>query len=75
MRLPEPVYEGLPYLYVIAGTLFNGGVLYVGLNAPWAAYYLVIGICCTIVGLVVFYRRQKYRGKGPAARSQDAGTH
>jgi len=75
MRLPEPIYEGLPYLYVIFGALFNAGVLYVGPYAPWAPYYLMIGILCTVVGLAVFFRRQKYRGKNPAIESQDANIH
>ena len=36
MRLPESIYESLPYAYVIAGTLFNVGIIYMGPNAPWA---------------------------------------
>ena len=65
MRLPEPLYESLPYLYVIAGALFNVGIIYIGPNAPGARYYLAIGILCTIAGLLVFGRRQIRRDKTP----------
>ncbi len=58
MWLPERVYEALPYLYVVLGSLFNAGIIYLGLNAPGAPYYLATGTLCTLYGLAVFFRRQ-----------------
>ena len=59
--LPERIYEALPYLYVVFGSLFNAGIIYVGLDAPGAAYYLATGTLCTLYGLAVFFRRQMHR--------------
>ncbi len=60
--LPEWLYESLPYLYVLTGSLFNAGIIYVGLDVlHGAAYYLATGTLCTLVGLVVFFRRQMRR--------------
>lgn len=75
MRLPESIYESLPYAYVIAGTLFNVGIIYVGPSAPWARYYLAIGIFCTLAGLLVFARRQASRSKTPITESKEAEIH
>lgn len=75
MRLPEPIYESLPYLYVIAGTLFNVGIIYLGPNAPWARYYLAIGAFCTLCGLIVFYHRQVRRRKIPSVELKEAEVH
>ncbi len=61
MWLPERIYESLPYLYVVAGSLFNAGIIYVGLGAPGAPYYLATGTLCTLYGLTVFFRRQTHR--------------
>ena len=59
--LPEKLYESLPYLYVVTGSLFNAGIIYVGLDAPGAAYYLATGTLCSLYGLAVFFRRQVHR--------------
>jgi len=61
MWLPEWIYESLPYLYVVTGSLFNAGIIYVGLDAPGADYYLATGTLCTLYGLAVFFRRQMHR--------------
>jgi len=61
MWLPEWLYESLPYAYVVTGSLFNAGIIYVGLDAPGAAYYLATGALCTLYGLAVFFRRQTHR--------------
>jgi hypothetical protein len=61
MWLPEKLYESLPYLYVVSGSLFNAGTIYLGLDAPGASYYLATGTLCTLYGLAVFFRRQVHR--------------
>lgn len=61
MWLPDRLYESLPYLYVISGSLFNAGIIYVGLDAPGARYYLAAANLCTLYGLAVFFRRQTHR--------------
>ena len=75
MRLPGPLYESLPYAYVIAGTIFNVGIIYLGPNAPGARYYLALGIFCTIAGLVVFGRRQIRRHRQTNIDAKEVEAH
>lgn len=67
MWLPDWLYESLPYLYVVAGSIFNAGTIYLGLYAPGAPYYLATGSLCTLYGLAIFFRRQSHR-RPPAIR-------
>ena len=75
MWLPGRVYESLPYMYVVLGSLFNAGTIYLGLNAPGAAYYLATGTLCTLYGLAVFSRRQLNRRSPTISGSHDAQAH
>jgi len=61
MWLPGPLYEALPYAYVIAGVLFISGALYIGADTPDAPFYIAIGALTILGGLSVFLRRQSYR--------------
>jgi len=61
MWLPAPLYECLPYLYILGGTLFNLGTLYIGPTAPGASMYFACGLFSIVYGIVVFARRQAYR--------------
>ena len=61
MWLSERVYESLPYFYVVLGSLFNAGTIYIGLNASGTPYYLATGTLCTLYALAVFFRRQAHR--------------
>lgn len=62
MWLPAPIYESLPYIYVLGGVLFISGTLYIGLDAPGAAIYIVCGLISILCGVFVFHRRQAHRG-------------
>ena len=70
MWLPTPVYEALPYLYVLGGVLFISGTAYIGLTAPGALLYLTCGLISIAYGAFIFVKRQQYRSKtegaGPA---------
>jgi hypothetical protein len=70
MWLPTPIYEALPYLYVLGGVLFFSGTLYIGLSAPGALLYLACGAISIAYGVFIFVKRQQYRsrtsGAGPA---------
>jgi hypothetical protein len=63
MWLPAPLYESLPYLYILGGTLFNLGTLYIGVTAPGASLYIACGLISIVYGVVVFMRRQAYRAE------------
>lgn len=70
MWIPTPVYEALPYLYVLGGVLFISGTLYIGLSAPGATLYIACGLISIVYGAYIFARRHAYRSgsrrTGPA---------
>ena len=73
MWLPTPLYESLPYVYVIGGVTFICGTLYLGLQHPNAPLYIVCGLISIVSGLLVFAKRQFYRKKLPKpGRSEPA---
>ena len=61
MWLPTPIYEALPYLYVVGGVLFISGTLYIGLTAPGAALYIACGLVSIVYGAYIFAKRHQYR--------------
>lgn len=61
MWLPGPVYESLPYAYIIGGVLFVSGTMYIGINAPGASLYISSGLVSIVYGAVIFSKRQAYR--------------
>lgn len=70
MWLPTPVYEALPYLYVLGGVLFISGTLYIGVSAPGASLYIGCGLISIVYGAFIFAKRYAHRhasaGPGPA---------
>ena len=69
MWLPGPIYESLPYLYIVGGVLFVSGTLYVGVASNSAALYIACGLISIIYGTFIFKKRQDAR-----QRSNRAGT-
>ena len=61
MWLPTPIYEALPYLYIIGGVLFICGTLYIGITAPGAPLYIACGLISIVYGAVIFSKRHAYR--------------
>ena len=57
MWIPGPLYESLPYLYILGGVLFISGTLYIGVTAPGASLYIACGLISIVYGVVVFVRR------------------
>jgi len=70
MWIPTPIYEALPYCYVIGGVLFITGTLYIGLAAPGASLYIACGLVSIVYGAYIFAKRHAYRNgsakSGPA---------
>lgn len=60
VRLSKPIYEILPYLYIVAGLLAIGGSWLLG-HYFWSDLVLVLGIFCVLGGVVVLLRRRDYR--------------
>lgn len=61
MWLPTPIYESLPYLYLLGGVLFISGTLYIGLAAPGAPLYIACGLISIVYGAWIFAKRRAYR--------------
>lgn len=61
MWVPTPIYESLPYVYVLCGALFFYGTLYIGVTAPGATIYVATGLISIVFGSVVFIMRHTTR--------------
>ena len=61
MWLPGPLYESLPYAYIIGGVLFISGTMYIGLNSAGAPLYIACGLISIVSGAAVFARRTNHR--------------
>jgi hypothetical protein len=61
MWLPGPIYECLPYLYIVGGVLFISGTSYVGVAANSATLYIACGLISIIYGTFIFKIRQDAR--------------
>ena len=60
MRLPKPIYEGMPFFLVGVGILFVTLVLNRYEYAPTLFIWLV-GIFCILAGILLFAIRMIYR--------------
>lgn len=67
MWIPGPIYERLPYAYIIGGVLFISGTLYIGFSAPGAPLYIACGLFSTAYGVVIHGKRQANRHRSPIA--------
>lgn len=62
VRLSKPLYETLPFLYILSGFLAIGGSYVLG-HHVWSDIVLVLGIFCVLGGVVVLLRRRDYRAR------------
>ncbi len=71
--LSKPLYEAVPYLYLIAGLAALIASLYLDYWI-WPTIGLVVGFACIIGGLVIWLRRRDFRRdlKSPDAEDFDA---
>jgi hypothetical protein len=60
MRLARPVYESLPYLYIVIGGLAIF-LFYLDPIGPRAAIAFLIGVTVEIAALTLLLRRKDYR--------------
>jgi hypothetical protein len=61
MWLPGPIYESLPYLYIVGGVLFISGTLYIGVITSGATLYIACGLMSIVYGAYIFKKRQDAR--------------
>ena len=60
VRLSKPLYELLPYGYMLAGLLALAGSWYLQ-TTFWADVVMVLGILCVVGGVVVLLKRRDAR--------------
>ena len=70
MRLPKPIYEGMPFFLVGVGILFVTLVLKRYEYAPTLFIWLV-GIFCILAGVLLFAVRMIYRIRSRAEVSYE----
>ncbi len=59
--LSKPIYETLPYFYLLAGAICLVASLYLD-YWYWPTICLIGGAACLAVGLIIFLRRRDFRG-------------
>ena len=71
--LSKPLYEAVPYLYLIVGLAVLIASLYLDYWI-WPTIGLVVGFACIIGGLVIWLRRRDFRRtlKSPDAEDFDS---
>jgi hypothetical protein len=62
MWISRPVYELLPYLYMLLGAVLLAAAWLVQLRV-WPSIFLAIGALSLMGGLVLWLRRKDYRTK------------
>ena len=65
MWLPTPLYENMPKLWLVMGSLFAAYGIYLGLHLPDAIASIIAGFICSIYGVGIDVIRSKRRQNRP----------
>ena len=60
MWVAKPIYESLPYLYLLMGAIALGASMYLNYRY-WQEICFVVGLGCLVAGLVVLLKRRDHR--------------
>jgi len=60
MWLARPIYEFLPYLYMLVGVALLGAAWFIEMSTL-PSVFLVVGVLSLMAGLVLWLRRRDYR--------------
>ena len=60
MWVSKPIYESLPYFYLLVGATSLGASMYVK-YWHWPTICFVVGLVCLVAGLVVLLKRRDNR--------------
>jgi len=60
MWVSKPIYESMPYFYLLAGAISLGASMYIN-HWYWPTICFVVGLGCLVAGLVVLLKRRDYR--------------
>lgn len=60
MWVSKPIYEGLPYFYLLAGVLSLAASMYLNYGY-WPSICFAVGLSSLVGGLVVLLKRRDHR--------------
>jgi hypothetical protein len=60
MWLARPIYEFLPYLYMLVGVALLGAAWFIEMSTL-PSIFMVVGVLSLMAGLVLWLRRRDYR--------------
>ena len=60
MWVSKPIYESLPYFYLLLGAIALAASMYVN-YWYWPTISFITGLICLVAGLVVLLKRRDYR--------------
>lgn len=71
MWVSKPIYESLPYFYLLVGVVCLAASMYLS-HWYWPEICFSVGLFCLVAGLVVWLKRRDYRDQvRPPDRSPD----
>jgi len=62
MWVSRPIYESLPYFYLLAGLFSLAASMYLN-HWYWPTICLLVGLGCLVGGLVVLLKRRDHRSR------------
>lgn len=68
MWVSKPIYEGLPYFYLVVGVVALGASMVVN-HWHWPTICFVLGLFCLVAGLVILLKRRDARVNDRRGRS------
>lgn len=60
MWVSKPIYESLPYFYLLVGAISLAASLYLN-HWHWPTICFTVGLICLVAGLVVLLKRRDHR--------------
>jgi hypothetical protein len=60
MWVSKPIYESLPFFYLLVGAVSLAASMYLN-HWHWPTICFVVGLGCLVAGLVVLLKRRDYR--------------
>jgi membrane protein implicated in regulation of membrane protease activity len=71
MWVSKPIYESLPYFYLVVGGISLAASMYLS-YWYWPTICFVVGLLCLVAGLVIWLKRRDHRDQDRrASQSQD----
>ena len=70
MWLSKPIYEGLPYFYLLSGILSLAASMYLNYGY-WPSICFAVGLSSLVGGLVVLLKRRDHRANDRRVTQQN----